>query len=316
MLDSGLSSSVMIMGVPAATVDSQASNTPSHIPMPPGTAFQKPPSNKAKIIMGSPNVMFGNGGGGGGGGGGGSSSQTDGSSDEAQVEEQHYLDVNFVDGGGNPVTGAQYRVTSPDGSETQGTLGGRIRQSGVQEGDYEVSLRAVTSATWSATSSRVGESLTLTAGITGFDSGTRAVFQIFKKTASAADELYDTVEAETSGDSAETEWTFEYRGRDSEPTIGRTQTSRYSFPQFYFIVDVGGCRARSGLVQITDSLRIVLRDENGNPVANEPYVVRFSTGEVRRGTLDSNGEATERNIPPAESRVEFPNMSGARRLPR
>jgi len=46
------------MGMPAATVDSIADNTPPHIPTPPGTAFQKPPSNKATIKMGSPTVKI------------------------------------------------------------------------------------------------------------------------------------------------------------------------------------------------------------------------------------------------------------------
>jgi uncharacterized Zn-binding protein involved in type VI secretion len=54
MIDGGLSSDVNIMGKPAATVDSTATNTPSHIPQ--GGPFQSPPSNKATIKMGSPTV--------------------------------------------------------------------------------------------------------------------------------------------------------------------------------------------------------------------------------------------------------------------
>jgi len=46
-----LSSNVKIMGLPAATVGSTAQNMPPHIPQ--GGPFQKPPSNKATIQMGS-----------------------------------------------------------------------------------------------------------------------------------------------------------------------------------------------------------------------------------------------------------------------
>ncbi|NPV90574.1 MAG: hypothetical protein HPY50_07375 [Firmicutes bacterium] len=53
MIDNGLSSNVKIMGKPAATVNSTATNKPSHFPMPPGTSFLKSPSNKATIKMGS-----------------------------------------------------------------------------------------------------------------------------------------------------------------------------------------------------------------------------------------------------------------------
>ena len=58
IINGGLSSDVNIMGQPAATVDSTADNTPPHIPTPPGTAFQNPPSNKATVKMGSQTVKI------------------------------------------------------------------------------------------------------------------------------------------------------------------------------------------------------------------------------------------------------------------
>ncbi len=58
IINGDLSSDVKIMGMPAATVDSTADNTPPHIPTPPGTTFQKPPANKAKITVGSPTVKI------------------------------------------------------------------------------------------------------------------------------------------------------------------------------------------------------------------------------------------------------------------
>ena len=58
MINGALSSDVNIMGKPAATVDSTADNSPAHIPGPPGTAFQKPPANKATIKIGSPTVFI------------------------------------------------------------------------------------------------------------------------------------------------------------------------------------------------------------------------------------------------------------------
>ncbi|HEX2643885.1 MAG TPA: PAAR domain-containing protein [Thermoanaerobaculia bacterium] len=58
ILGGGLSSDVKIMGMPAATVDSTADNTPPHIPTPPGTAFQSPPANKGTIKVGSPTVKI------------------------------------------------------------------------------------------------------------------------------------------------------------------------------------------------------------------------------------------------------------------
>jgi uncharacterized Zn-binding protein involved in type VI secretion len=56
IIDNNLSPDVKIMGMPAATVDSIASNLPPHIPQ--GGPFQKPPTNKATIKMGSVTVKI------------------------------------------------------------------------------------------------------------------------------------------------------------------------------------------------------------------------------------------------------------------
>ena len=57
LLGGGLSTNVKIMGKPAAVVGSTADNSPPHLPTPPGTSFQKPPTNKATIQLGSQTVM-------------------------------------------------------------------------------------------------------------------------------------------------------------------------------------------------------------------------------------------------------------------
>lgn len=55
-IDGGLSSDVRIEGKPAATQDSTATNTPAHMPQ--GGPFQKPPSNRATILLGSGTVRI------------------------------------------------------------------------------------------------------------------------------------------------------------------------------------------------------------------------------------------------------------------
>jgi len=56
LLDGSLSSDVKIMGMPAATLNSTATNTPPHITQ--GGPFQVPPSNRGQIIMGSATVLI------------------------------------------------------------------------------------------------------------------------------------------------------------------------------------------------------------------------------------------------------------------
>ena len=56
VLDGELSSDVNIEGKAAATEGSTATNTPGHIPQ--GGPFQSPPSDEAKILMGSSSVFI------------------------------------------------------------------------------------------------------------------------------------------------------------------------------------------------------------------------------------------------------------------
>jgi uncharacterized Zn-binding protein involved in type VI secretion len=56
VIDSGLSSDVLITGLAAATQNSTATNTPPHVPS--GGTFVKPPANRATILFGSPTVLI------------------------------------------------------------------------------------------------------------------------------------------------------------------------------------------------------------------------------------------------------------------
>ena len=56
VLDGALSNDVNIEGKPAAVQGSTATNTPAHIPQ--GGPFQKPPSNKGTIQLGSATVLI------------------------------------------------------------------------------------------------------------------------------------------------------------------------------------------------------------------------------------------------------------------
>ncbi len=56
ILDGGLSADVSIMGKPAATAGSTATNTPAHVPQ--GGTFIKPPANQATVLLGSATVLI------------------------------------------------------------------------------------------------------------------------------------------------------------------------------------------------------------------------------------------------------------------
>ncbi|PKP60320.1 MAG: hypothetical protein CVT89_00015 [Candidatus Altiarchaeales archaeon HGW-Altiarchaeales-2] len=56
IINENFSNNVNIMGKPAAVLGSNATNIPPHIPQ--GGPFQKPPTNRATIIIGSATVMI------------------------------------------------------------------------------------------------------------------------------------------------------------------------------------------------------------------------------------------------------------------
>lgn len=58
-IQSGVSATVLAAGQGVATQDSASTNQPAHLPTPPGTAFQSPPSNQGSVLLGSATVTAG-----------------------------------------------------------------------------------------------------------------------------------------------------------------------------------------------------------------------------------------------------------------
>ena len=270
------------------------------------------------IAAGCATVLIGESSAGGGGAGQtGSGSGETGSSAATDVIESHSIDVKFVDKGGKPISGVQYKLKDPDGNTHKGILAGRIKKSCVSEGQYDVELAAITNAEWSTKKAKYGETVKMGAEVTGFESGAKATFQVFKRDSNRADRPVDTIgNIDVSDGTIEADWRFEYREGEDDPELGRRDTGRYSYPSFYFTVTIEEVKASSGTLRLTDDLEIELNDEDGNPMKDEPYEVRLASGEVRTGKLDQDGKATEKDVPPTRNQVEFPNQVKTNKLPR
>jgi len=258
------------------------------------------------IVMGCFTVMIGGGGGGGGGAGSGSTASAEASGQAGEEVEGHYLNVSFVDKGGFPVTGVQYSVKDPDNKISHGKLTGKVKKTGVKEGSYEISIKAITGVKWSVDEARTGEKVKMQAETKGFESNDKATFEVWQKDINKADKLIATFrDIDLSGDKAEAEWTYQY-----EPEEGQQQGKKgYSSPTFYFSVKISECLQRSGILRLEDYFEIELVDENGDGVAKQEYIFYLPNGDVRRGTLDDKGYKKEENVPPGQCRVEFPGRS-------
>jgi len=301
------SSGVLIGGMPAARMGDMAT-------------CAGPPD---PIVMGCFTVLIGevSGGGAGGGGGGGGAGAAGASASAATAQfadkeptilEEHWVEFKFVDKAGLPVSGPPYRFEDPNGAVDEGRLrlDGTVRRDGLKEGTATVVVHDVWAAAWSQSEAQVGDSLTLTAKVEGFESGTPATVQVFERDIRGADAILDEIPATTQGTKVEVDWVFWY----DEPVAGEPAADLEAFgrPQYYFEVRVGPATARSGILELKDSVEIIARDADGSPLGGEPYVLVFSDGSVRKGTLDGDGFAEEKNVPPASWKVSFPDVADAR----
>ena len=285
--------SVLIGGKPAARMGDTA-------------VCSGPPSS---IVAGCPTVLIGDGGGGGGGGaGGGDKAKASTKTAEVETEENHRLDVKFTDKGGKPITGVKYSVKGPDNTQSEGTLTGQVKQSGLKEGDHEIALKAIVKAHWSAQKAKDGEKVKMQAEAAGVDPKEKAAFEIWQKDANRADRQIGAVaEVEVNGGKAEAEWTYDFGDEDvDEEETQKDSPNKFSSPLYYFIVKIDGVQARSALLEYNDTIEIELLDDEDKPASGEAYKVYLPSGEVRKGKLDSNGKATEKGIRPGPCQVEFP----------
>ncbi len=70
---------------------------------------------------------------------------------EEKAKAKSWIEIELVDKDGKPVPGEKYRITLPDGSVAQGTLGsnGQARVDGIEDGQCQVCFPELDGAIWS-----------------------------------------------------------------------------------------------------------------------------------------------------------------------
>jgi len=272
------------------------------------------------IMAGCPTVLIGEMGSGsasGGGGGAPGTAAVQASAATAQMDNaetstkiEHWVEFEFVDKAGNPVSNVPYKFTDPDSNDSEAVLrlDGKVRRDGISEGQCEVILFGISNAKWDKEEAEVGEKVKLSAETEGFEDDTPATIEIYKQDIKGPDVVFDTIETEVKGDKIETEWEYVYPEEEDEGESTNETQSGYSAPQYYFEVIVKNLIAHSGLLDYKDWIEIELRDEENNPIANEDYLLYLPTGEIRKGKLNKDGYMKEEKIPSGYSKIVFPNQ--------
>lgn len=180
--------------------------------------------------------------------------------------------------------------------------------------------RSITNARWLEEKQDVvkkevwrGEIVRLSADVSGFVDGTEAKFEIYEYDQDEAHDFITKLSGKVKGKKVETLWEYEYHeDTDEIPTQEEMEKvgGKYSPPEYFFKVIIGGKEAKSELLEFRDWIEIELKDEAGEPVGNEDYVLHLADGQRKEGKLDENGYAKVEDIPPGKIDIEFPNVHG------
>jgi uncharacterized Zn-binding protein involved in type VI secretion len=224
---------------------------------------------------------------------------------ETSTKIEHWVEFEFVDKAGKPVSGVPYKFTDTSNKESSAVLkpDGRICRDALTAGQCKVQLYSVSNAKWSKNKAEPEENVKLTANVEGFDNGKPAVIEIYKRDISGPDVLFETIETKVQSNKVEAEWKYVLPEVPKEDLQVKGKERPYSAPSYYFEVVIENCKAHSGLLEYKDWIEIEFKDDKGNAIANKKYKLYLSNGEVRQGTVDGSGRAKEKNIPPG--RVEI-----------
>ena len=227
----------------------------------------------------------------------------------------HFFKATFVDKLGNIVKGLYYRLVSPSKVETDGRLNGPIDFKGVKPGNFKLEIKGILSAGWSKRRSKVGDTVKIKAEFVGVPDGEKARITIWERSPSRPRKVVERKRTKVKGGKISVPWKLEDDTAVDE--VGRPKR-RHGFRAsgFYFRIKVAGLTAVSGLLVLSDTLKIALTDDKGDVVPDEPYLLYLPNGSVRKGTLDSQGRAEEENVPVRGARLCFPGIPSARPLPR
>jgi uncharacterized Zn-binding protein involved in type VI secretion len=291
---------VLIGGMPAACVGDMA-------------VCVGPPST---IIMGCPTVLIGPGGGGGGGGGAGSSGAAAATASavqamsgdvESTTKEKHWIEYQLLDKAGNPVSGVDYKFTDTDNKVSFGKVktDGRITRDSLKEGECNLILKKLFNAKWSKELVKPGDKVELTVESEGLDDGEKVNFSIWERDINKPDSQIGNFETQIQVDKAKTDWEVP---ASSEQAKGKNK-EEYSAPQYYFTgLCNSGLTARSGMLYMEDTIEIELKDDEGNALANEEFLLYLPDGKIISDKLDSSGYKKIEKVPAGSYSIKFPKL--------
>jgi len=169
--------------------------------------------------------------------------------------------------------------------------------------------RKLENAAWDREEARRGDVVGLTADAKGFPNGTRVPIVIFEHDDDCGHDFITEIEGKVDKDKLVAQWAYEYHeDTDDIPKDGEAEKG-YAPPEYFFRAGADGVTVDSGLLLFKDYVDIDLK-VGGQPAAGEEYTLTLPDGAERKGKLDDEGRAREKDVPPGPFSVKFPQLSG------
>ncbi len=170
----------------------------------------------------------------------------------------------------------------------------------------------VSNLKWSAQEARRGDTLTLSADISGLPNEAELAVVIYEYDRDGRNDRITELPAQVENDRIEIAWEYEYH-EDTDEIPSQEELDKYDGqynpPEYFFTIKAEGVeygkKQESGLLEFKDWVNISLVNIRGEPVADKKYTLRTADGQERTGTLDSDGRAREENVPPGSITISF-----------
>jgi len=275
----------------------------------------------ATIVGGCPTVLIGMGGGGGGAGGAGSSASASVESKGSAVlaarmsaemagsgsesTEDHFFEASFMDKEKLPITGYSYELSGPNDLFRSGPLGGTVKLTGIDSGEYELGLCGIVTAKWGTMDAEVGDIVDMTVITAGIGDGVPAKIEIFVKDSNFTNYLLKEIETEISGDEINETFSLEIDDHYLEICDKKESKGKFSNPLFFFKVTIDDLIEQSGILRVKDWIGLELYDSQNQPIKSASYKLRLVNGAILTGNLDSAGKAKVEKVTPGNAKVEY-----------
>ncbi|MEE9443242.1 MAG: hypothetical protein V3V99_11325 [candidate division Zixibacteria bacterium] len=171
----------------------------------------------------------------------------------------------------------------------------------------------VSNMRWSAEEARRGDTLKLSADVSGCRDNDEAKITIYEYDSDGVHDRICEIPANIRENKIEIEWEYEYHeDTDEIPTQEELDQygSSYNPPEYFFVIEINGQKfgreQESKLLKFKDFVEIKLLDEEEVPIANEDYVLILPDGSEKKGKTDGDGNIRIDDVPPGRVRVEFP----------